>query len=186
MDRRALLRNVGAAGAAVLAGCSAVADPVRLTDGAVERDDGDSYVVYRRGDDRLLTFGVRTPERPADAGRFHPFELTVPHAARLTVESLRVRFGTDATPQGVPPEMYLRRPTGHPYPEVEFGRTSDGDWVVFALPETGIQGESTLAVGFLLAAPRGTIVDVDGRVELAGEGSFARRYVAEPRLSVRL
>jgi hypothetical protein len=180
MQRRALLASTAAL-AVSAAGCAGLGpgESVPLTPARRESTADESVVVYRRDGDRLLTVGVlhrSAPDRtPA------PFEVSVPHATGTRLDAVRLRFTTDETPTGVPPEVYLCRPTGTPFPPIEFGRTSDGSATTLSIPDLGEQGRSTLTLGFLLAGA--TSLTVDARLELAGE---RRRYVAEPTVTVDL
>jgi hypothetical protein len=178
--RRTLLATVAAL-AGSTAGCSGLGVGGRVPLTAARRDStaDESFVVYRRDGERLLTFGVLHRSDPTDG--LVPFEISVPHADGTRLTAVDLRFTTDGGPQGVPPELYLRRPTGRPFPAVEFGRTSDGTTTTLSIPDLGAQGRSTLTLGFLLAGS--TRLTVEARLELAGR---RRRYVAEPRVAVDL
>ncbi|WP_152039979.1 hypothetical protein [Salinigranum salinum] len=92
--------------------------------------------------------------------------MSVPHATGTRLDAVRLWFTTDETPRGVPPEVSLRRPTGAPFPSIEFGRTNDGSDTTLSIPDLGEQERSTLTLDFLLAGA--TSLTVDARLELAG------------------
>jgi hypothetical protein len=177
-SRRTVL--AGTATAAVLAGCSSLGR--RRLSSSVEREDGESHVVYSVGGSNVATASFLVSPPVDGRVRFRP------HISQdlSGVRSYRLRF-RPVVDGSVPNfTVALERPGGFPFPEYRFQSAEGYGWTLFEVPEMGAQSPGSFTLDFWF--------DLSGEVERLGvqvemrttldAGLDPRPHVAEAVLTV--
>lgn len=175
MRRRQVLA-AGSASVLALSGCSRLLGPTGLGAPAVETEDRETHLHWRRNGKRVtLTVRQRTvPETPADQFRLR---LHVSHGDDLRVERLTFRIHAPREPGSVPAAVSLQVPEGGPWPPFTLRRE---EWTTVAVEDLGDLGRGSLGLELGVRPQHDPVetVTVDATVGLAGTGLLGGRYRA--------
>lgn len=184
MERRRFLAASVAATALPLAGCAA--RETTLQDPEVRREDDETHLVYRDGDERIAEVSYvarqRTGSPPPYGLWFH-----VAHAESLSVDAFRVELDVAPSDQSVG-SVYLEAPDGAPYPEMHYHTEPESGSTVVDVDDTESQGSGAVNLGFLVASSSEPPVAVvgDASLTLIGRRFVGDRYELSDRVEFEL
>jgi len=154
MRRRAFLTGVTLGATTTIAGCSAPGQSRSLGQPREESDgDRERHLVFERDGDAVVTLTLQQRFDPSPPLNRFQLRFVISHSEQTKVRSLRLDLRSPPSLSEVPADVFLKKPDGSPWPDLEF-RSVENNWTRIAAEGLGDLGRGTLGLD-VVVAPRG-------------------------------
>ena len=151
--------------------------------------NNEKNLIYQNKNQTILKISLMNHEGYKQQSNEIPIKFSAWHQEKTKIKKLTIELELPKPTSQHPGEIYLKNPSGKPYPPIHFQRQNDFD-AKLKIPDMGIQGEGTVNLEFLIK-PKWQIkneTEINFRIktEIKKEGILQKNYIAETYTSLKI